>query len=63
MKGRCLKQKDRLSRKEKLRRLEARYGELLSRLSENPADEALSREVRHTEVAIVRLTGDKTIDY
>lgn len=63
MKKGYLRQKDELTRKERLRLLEARYARLLLLLQENPSDEALSREVRHTEVDIVRLTGEKTIDY
>jgi hypothetical protein len=49
--------------KERLRELEERYDIMLRRLYRNPSNESLSREVRHIEIDIVRLTGEKTLDY
>jgi hypothetical protein len=47
----------------RLKHLEALYGEALEALCRHPSDEELSRRVRHIEIDIVRLTGEKTLDY
>lgn len=49
--------------RERLKQLQSQYDAMLARLYANPSDEALSRQVRHIEIDIVRLTGEKTIDY
>ena len=48
---------------ERLISLETRYKKLLEQLCRNPSDEDLSRLVRHIEIDIVRLTGEKNLDY
>jgi hypothetical protein len=47
----------------RLKELQARYRVMFALLRKHPSDEDLSREVRHIEVDIVRLTGEKTMDY
>ncbi|MDR1646027.1 MAG: hypothetical protein LBS05_09470 [Tannerellaceae bacterium] len=47
----------------RLERLNAQYDEMLKQLCDNPSDEDLSRQVRETEIAIVRLTGEAIMDY
>jgi hypothetical protein len=50
-------------RKKRIAELEARYRELFDMLLEDPSNEELSRRVRHLEIDIVRLTGEKILDY
>jgi hypothetical protein len=47
----------------RLRKLELEYDRMFDLLLEDPSNEDLSREIRHIEIDIVRITGEKTIDY
>jgi len=47
----------------KLARLEYECDEILDQLFCTPGDENLSRKLREIEIDIIRITGEKTIDY
>jgi hypothetical protein len=47
----------------RVKRLEALYEKKLEQLFNGPYDEKLSREIRNIEVDIVRLKGERIMDY
>lgn len=51
------------AQKEEVALLEKRLEELYDRLAADPCNGMLNSEVRALELEIVRITGEKTIDY
>jgi hypothetical protein len=52
-----------VSDQRRLESLEAQWGAMLDQLCNDPTNEVIARQMRHIDVDIVRITGEKIMDY